>query len=87
MAAEGDPVEQTARQAFVAQYLNPVAEGKISGNDERGLLVQGDATVDEIVHELPSGVDFYPDRRAESFNIPHKEVVDDHDQLAGRGHP
>lgn len=29
-------------------------------------LWKGDATVDEIVHELPEGVDFYPGRRVKS---------------------
>lgn len=43
-------------------------------------LWKGDTSVDEIMRDLPGRVDFYADRRAESFSIPRKEVIDDQDQ-------
>jgi 3-phenylpropionate/trans-cinnamate dioxygenase ferredoxin reductase component len=43
-------------------------------------LWKGEASVDEIVHELPDGADFHAQRRIKSFSVPRKEAVDDQEQ-------
>ena len=42
-------------------------------------LWTGDSEIDDIVHEIPGGVDFYSGRRIRSFSIPRREMIDDED--------
>ena len=35
----GEPVKQGAQQPFIGEYLGPLAEGQVGGNQERTLLV------------------------------------------------
>jgi hypothetical protein len=47
MRLKGEPVQEPGGQPFVPQYLNPVAEGEIGGNDERDPFMQSGTELEE----------------------------------------
>jgi hypothetical protein len=47
VAAKGETVEQAAGETFIAQYLYPITEGQVGGDDERNPLMQGGTELEE----------------------------------------
>ena len=47
VTAVSEAVEHGTGQPFVAEHLNPIAEGQIGGDDERDAFVQGGAELEE----------------------------------------